>query len=444
MLAAAEHNPSFKQGLTSHTVTASAKIFWQIHQQVFYVQPVCVRAQMPDGTFIENKAEKAFIDKLFQVEQMLTEARSVDVELIQERAFVRGTRMFSSLIIDPAFYATSVGLKTFAFLIFKDGILKWLDSLGGSERTHDELWIVAAEAFNLMHNAIVGAQLIRPASLNSFGVNRSNSFSTDHLLCTPTKGSLTFELQKTTLNLYTKELAAISNYFTKRTTDVASQAGFLAKNDSDLLLICLCAEACEYLMEESTAADCANLIGYFFEKGYLVNSRPVNWNSASNSIANFPCIVLDRLFQKTATSFLSSVKIIGSKSGASSTFGGDYTADSVLQALYLNITIAIESAGKSAIFSSKATKSLRILGERKASLAKNSKLKGFRLRPRIFAGSPAQMTMQPAIQMSRPMTGVQGYPQASPYAQQRPMMGMPATRTMYPQSTYPQQQFIRR
>jgi len=455
MITAAERNPSFKKGLTSHTVTPSARIFWQIHQQIFYVQPVCLRTTAPDGTFTENQIEKNYIDKLFQIEGILSEARSPDVELLEERAFIRGTRMLSSLIVDPTFIQqTSMGLKTFAFLLFKDGILRWLNGLKGSERSHDELWIVAAETFNLMYNAIVGGQLIRPTNLNSLGVNRANAFATDHLLCSPTKGSVMYELQTTTLGMYTKDLTAIANYFTKRTTDVASQAGFLAKNDSDLLLICLAAEACEYMMEESTAADGANLIGYFFEKGYMMNNRPVNWNSASNSIANFPCIVLDRLFQKTATSFLSSVKLIGSKSGSSSTFGGDYTADSVLQALLLNTTIAIESAGKSPVLATKASKSLAILRKNKASLVKNSKLKGFKLRPRNFANSPMQMPLLPAPSMARPgsmmdgtgtmMTGAGTVPGLRPQApymqpQQRGMVPGMAGRMPMTSSQYPQQ-----
>jgi hypothetical protein len=394
MLSAAEHNQSFKKELSSRSLAASAKIFWQTFQQVFSVQPVAFRKTTTSGTFVPDPNEKGFIDKLFQVEDLLNQARAADIEIREERLFVQATRQFSKIIIDPQFYISSVGLKMFAFLLFKEGILKWLFTIKAlsSEESHDELWVVAAEAFNIMHNCIVGPQMTQALDLGSFGVNRINKINTDHLLCSPAKGSLTFELQSITLGFYTRDLTTIMNYFTKRTTDVAKQSGFLAKNDSDMLLLHLSAEAAEYTMEESTAADAANLIAYFFEKGFRFNQRTVNWNSAQNSFASFPGIILDRLYQKTATSIFSSIKVIGNNS-SSSTMGGDYTSKGVLEALLQSITTVIESSSKTPIIAQKTAKVLAELKSRKTALQKNSKLKGFKLRPRAFLSAPGNSPM---------------------------------------------------
>ena len=407
MLSAAEHNQSFKKELSSRSLAASAKIFWQTFQQVFSVQPVAFRKTTLAGTFIPDANEKAFIDKLFQIEDLLNQARAVDVEVREERVFVQAARQFSKIIIDPQFYISSVGLKMFAFQLFKEGILKWLFNIKGisSEDSHDELWVVAAEAFNIMHNCIVGPQMTQALDLASFGVNRINKINTDHLLCSPAKGSLTFELQSITLGFYTKNLTAIMNYFTKRTTDVAGQAGFLAKNDSDMLLLHLSAEMAEYTMEESTAADAANLIGYFFEKGFRYNQRTVNWNSAQNSFASFPGIVLDRLYQKTATSKLSSIKLIGNNS-SSSTMGSDYTSQGVLEALLQSLTTVIESSSRTPVIAQKTSKILAELKKRRTSLQKNSKLKAFKLRPRVFMNPAGSDQM---IKTGMPMTPSASY-----------------------------------
>ncbi len=329
MLAAAANNKSFRTQLATNTLKDSAPFFWKAFGKVFSVQPVSRRLKDVTGKFIEVEDEQRIIEALFRATQLLTKAKdSVGVIEKDEQAdFVQGTRMFTSIIIQPTFAYGSIGLQLFAYRIFNEGILKWIRSLGPIVNRRDELWIVAAEAFNVLYSGFIGTGMNTARQID--GVMRGNCLGTDHIVFQFGKGSMAANLKGTYLVDYDKNLKAIADFFTKKQTTVGNLSGLVCKNLSDLLVLMMCGEACEYSMNETQAPSGADLIQYFYEKGFSFNNKYVNWKDVTSSVACMTMVTLDRLAQRTATTLR--VKL-PTANGYSSPTGG-YTDDDVYLAL---------------------------------------------------------------------------------------------------------------
>ena len=435
MLAAAAANPTFRTGLASHTLSKSSNFFWREHVRVFSVQPVSLRTQTLTGEFIENPIEKAFIEKLFAVETLISSAHAIDVGTKEEIAFIQGTRLLTSIIVQPRFINASIGLQEFALWIFQKGIMKWLNNLSLSQGKHDELWIVGAEAFNIMYNAVVGPSVTPPTNLAAKGVNRANSIPTDHLMCNFGKGSFCQALQRTSLTQFTTDINKLADTFTKRKLSAGSQTGLLAKNDSELQLLMMCSEASEYLLSETTAPEAANLITYHFENGFRVNNRVVNWAEVSTCIGSLTGVILDRLMQKTGTTL-----VIPKIGGGYKSMRGDYVTTPVYQALNQGLSTIIAVSTKIQLIGTKISSIMPTLKKAKPSLEKymrdRNDLKTFRPRISQFMNPGSYMQPTQFNPSGLPMAGSMQYPNTM-----RPAITPYGMQTSYPAQTgYAQQQ----
>lgn len=450
MFAAAVHNKSFINGLAGHTLSDIAKKFWESLSTVFSTQPVSRRVKTASGEWREDAGEKALIEDLFQAEQLLNKAQDKlgTIDKSEEALFVQGTRKLSSILIKPAFARGSIGLQTFAFLIFKEGVLKWLKSLGAAVARHDELWIVGAEAFNIIYSGFVGTDITLPKDTSAFGANRPNGFASDHIVFSSGKGSVSMTLQSTKLNSYTQDMKNIADTFTKRHNAIGGQASLVAKNQSDFLVLMMCSEACEYSMSETQAPETANLMTYFFEKGFAFNNRLLDWNQISTTCGCLTIVTLSRLVQRVATSRLTTM--LGLDKSRSSALG-DYTASGIYHALDQAFVTILDAITRFPIIGTKLNPLLKTLKTDKAELEKymraKSDLKGFKPRPRVF--EQVRVTMQTlssgmngAIAGMQPAYGMQPARPGYPMQTARPGYPMTSARPGYPMQTgrpgYPQ------
>jgi len=385
MLAAAASNVSFRKELATQTLKDAAPTFWTAVDKVFSIQPVSLRR--PDGTgrFIEVASEQELIQDLFRTTQQLTESISKDgiSEGSEEAKFVAGTRAFTNIIIRPAFANGSIGLQIFAFRIFNEGILKRLKDFGLVTARHDELYCVTAEAFNIMYSGLIGPSM-RPARKPA-GINRASGFGTDHITFNFSKGSMAQALRSTYLPKYDTNLKKIADTLIKRVSAVGKIGNMISKSASDLLVLMMCSEACEYIMNVSSAADAANLINYFYEKGFSFNNRYANWDELTPQGASWTIIVLNRLKQKTATSRLTTALGI---SGARNSLYGDYTVPDVYQGLQQAFTTIIAAKAKFPQVNTKTAQLAPILRNDNAELRKymlaKKELKNLRARTPVF------------------------------------------------------------
>lgn len=316
MLAAAAANTSFRRSLATDSSETHgdnpATAFWKAFSKVFSIQPVSRRMEMPTprGTveWREVPEELGIISDLFKAARRLNAARNTgDLTKKEEENFVLGTRAFSKILTLSTFANGSIGLQQFAFRIFNEYIYGWLEDRSGPAKLRHEYWIVAAEAFNLMYSGIIGSAYIFPRNINI----GSNHFASDHIDFKSENGTMSMNLKNTYLTNYEDRLKKIADTFTMHFSRIGVFKGFfesvkpvnlIAQNESDLLVLMLCSEACEYTMNKTQAPNCANLIGYFFEKGFSFNNKVVNWSTVSSGAACLTIITLNRLLQKTATS----------------------------------------------------------------------------------------------------------------------------------------------
>ena len=442
MFAAAAHNKSFTNGLSGHTLSDIAKKFWESHSVVFSTQPVSRRVKTASGEWREDAGEKALIEDLFQAEQLINQAQDKlgTIDKAEEALFVQGTRKLSSILIKPAFARGSVGIQVFAFLIFK-GALKWLKSLGAAVARHDENWMVCAEAFNIIYSGYIGTDVSLPKDTSMYGANRPNGFGSDHIVFSSGKGSVSMSLQSTKLNRYAQDMKNIADTFTKRHNAIGGQASLVAKNQSDFLLLMMCSEACEYSMSETQAPETANLITYFFEKGFAFNNRLLDWNQISTTCACLTIVTLSRLVQRVATSRLTTM--LGLDKSRSSALG-DYTASGIYHALDQAFVTILDAITRFPIVGIKLNPLLKTLKADKAELEKYMRvkddLKGFKPRPRVF--EQVRVTMQPlsagmngAIAGMQPGYGMQAARPGYPTQVARPGYPMQSTRPGYPMTT---------
>jgi len=369
MLAAAANNKTFISALIGHTMSNDAKYFWDQHVKIMSVQPVCLRTQTSSGEFREDPREKALIDQLFQAETQLASAHAVTISQENEASFIAGVRAFTQVIIKPDFGNSSIGLQEFALWIFQNGVIKWLKdiSISSGVAKHDELWIVAAEAFNIMYSARIGTYLQLPPSLAERGVNRGNSLATDHLIFDFSKGFFYSRLQNTGRAQFKTDFLALADYFTKRIMSVSKEAGLIAKNSHDFNTLLVSSEAASYIHSEATAPDAATLINYFLTSAMFNNSR-VSWAGITTGISSLPGVVLDRLYQKTSTT--GTFKLLGS---SRTSLTGDYTAASIYGALAQAFVTIIELSSKNRDATPKLAKMLPIMKKNKTSLQKYMK-----------------------------------------------------------------------
>lgn len=448
-LAAAISNPTFLTTLKGKTMTSDAKYLWEACVKVFSIQPASLRRQNAAGDFIEDAqtlAEKKLIAELFKAETLLSEAHALTVGTKEEQAFVTAVRLFSGIVIRPEFTRSSIGLHMFAFWIFQNGIMNWIKDLGPINKKHDELWIVSAEAFNLMYSAIVTSNSQPATSLSSYGTDRTHGLPSDHLYCDLGNGTFVKRLKETQLAKFTTDFQKLAEEFTKHLLTVGGQAGLIAKNIDELRLMMLCAEACEYLLTEVTAPEAADLITYFFENGFKFNRGTVNYNAVKPSLGSLPGVVLDRLYQKTATT--ATFKIL-SRKRTSVTGGDDYATAEGYQSLAQAFTTIIAVMGQDLAVRTKFAPLTRKIEENSDNLtefmSKREDLKDFVPRdPKFpiltaqiaasqqqYPAAPAMMPMRSSTPMApaasmQMRTGIkpyvqQAYPQRSPaaYGQQQ-------------------------
>lgn len=438
MLAAAANNKSFRAAIASHTLTASSNFFWNTHWRVFSVQPVSLRIQNSAGIFKESPIEKAFIEKLFTVETLLSSAHATNVTLKEEGSFVQGVRLLTSVIIQPNFINGSIGLQEFALWLFQNGVVKWLKNLSPTTIRHEELWIVAAEAFNIMYSAAIGPNITPPPNISASGVNRANPLPSDHLMCDFGKGYFCKALQKTNLAQFSADIKKLSDLFTTHKVN-EGQAGLLAKNDSELQLLMMYAEASEYLMQETTAAESANFITYHFESGFRFNNKMINWAEVSTSMGSLSGIILDRLYEKTGTSILG-VESLAFKGGYKGR-NGLYATTAIYQSLAQGFATLIDISTKNLAVGQKISSIMRELKENNTKLKKymmdRTDLKTWRSRLPRYApvGNFVQQTQ----------FNPSGLPQMGPVQYPNTMRQQPATfrAPTGMQTGYPQQQMQR-
>ena len=136
------------------------------------------------------------------------------------------------------------------------------------------------------------------------------------------------------------------------------QAGLLAKNDSELQLLMMYAEASEYLMQETTAAESANFITYHFESGFRFNNKMINWAEVSTSMGSLSGIILDRLYEKTGTSILG-VESLAFKGGYKGR-NGLYATTAIYQSLAQGFATLIDISTKNLAVGQKISSIMQI------------------------------------------------------------------------------------
>ena len=456
MLAAAANNRSFRASLATDSSETNkdnpATDFWKAFGKVFSIQPVSRRVEMPTprGTmqWKEVQEEQATISDLFKAARRLNSARNTGkISTTEATDFVLGTRAFSKILTQSSFANGSIGLQQFAFRIFKEGIYNWLKDRSGAASLRHEFWIVAAEAFNLMYSAEIDQSYIFPRNINIGG----NHFASDHIMFRQENGSMSYNLKNTYLTDYEKSLKEIADTFTTHFSKIGLFKGpfesvkpvdLIAQNDSDLSVLMLCSEACEYSMNISQAPNTAKLITYFYGKGFSFNNKVVDWNVLTSGSACLTILTLNRLLQRTTTSILGSA-------------AGDYNSVQLYQALqeaYATINVACDRfpAVQKAL-----APMLPQLQEDKTKLQKYMSSKSSLKRlttPDIILTTAEQNGVRP---ISRPITppgygsagygyagqqyapgyAASGYPAA--YPQQQIVYGaQPQMRTVVPMTTY--------